>query len=202
MKIINKIFITISILIILIICNQTNVKATTIPMTDVMCEFINISMWNQIENNDLTILNIIADKDVLFDKDENNNVTLIKDDIIMTLDEFKLLCRCTEAETGGRTFESKVAVAEVIINRYMYNEFFPNTVEEVIYQKNQFAVVKDGSINKKIPENSTILACMKALSENSYPDNMLFFRADYYFEEYTNYIEIDGTFFSVYEKRK
>ncbi|MNH26818.1 Spore cortex-lytic enzyme precursor [compost metagenome] len=44
-----------------------------------------------------------------------------------------------------------VAVASVVFNR-VKSERFPNTVTDVIYAKNQFSPVMNGSINKQASE--------------------------------------------------
>ena len=53
-------------------------------------------------------------------------------------DEIYLLQRMVETETHGADFMSKVHVAEVVLNR-IDNERWPNTMEGVITQDNQFA---------------------------------------------------------------
>lgn len=54
--------------------------------------------------------------------------------------DFDLLVRLVAAEAGGEPYEGQVAVAAVVFNR-MRSYKFPNTVREVIYQKNQFSSV-------------------------------------------------------------
>ena len=48
-----------------------------------------------------------------------------------------------EAETTGDTFESKLAVTNVICNR-VNSEVFPNSIKKVVMQKKQFSVIADG----------------------------------------------------------
>lgn len=62
--------------------------------------------------------------------------------------ERDLLERLVEAEAGGEPYEGKLAVATVVINR-LNSKKFPNTIREVIYQKNQFSPVSRGTINRK-----------------------------------------------------
>lgn len=63
-------------------------------------------------------------------------------------EERDLLERLVEAEAGGEPYEGKLAVATVVMNRVNSSEF-PNTVREVIYQKNQFSPVANGGLNRK-----------------------------------------------------
>lgn len=58
-----------------------------------------------------------------------------------------------EAEACGEPYEGKLAVATVVINR-VNSKNFPNTIHGVIYQKNQFSPVANGSINRKASAES------------------------------------------------
>ncbi|AVX20825.1 MULTISPECIES: cell wall hydrolase [Carboxydocella] len=64
--------------------------------------------------------------------------------------EMDLLARLVHAEARGESFQGKVAVAAVVLNRVI-NDQFPDTVKEVILQKTrgtyQFSPVQDGAIN-------------------------------------------------------
>lgn len=61
--------------------------------------------------------------------------------------EKDLLARLVEAEAKGEPYAGKVAVATVVLNR-VDSHLFPNSIKEVIYQKDQFTPVKNGEINK------------------------------------------------------
>ena len=58
-------------------------------------------------------------------------------------DAFELLTRAVYSEARGEPFAGQVAVASVIINRILHNQF-PDTAREVIFQPWQFEVVDDG----------------------------------------------------------
>ncbi|MFZ4452433.1 cell wall hydrolase [Salibacterium aidingense] len=62
------------------------------------------------------------------------------------LNEVNKLARVVHGEARGETFEGQVAVAAVIQNRLQSPEF-PETVEEVITEKNAFTAVQDGQYN-------------------------------------------------------
>lgn len=66
----------------------------------------------------------------------------IQDEIIEG--EKELLAQLVEAEAGNQDLEGKRRVVDVVLNR-VDDPRFPNTVEEVIFQKGQFSVVKDGA---------------------------------------------------------
>lgn len=62
----------------------------------------------------------------------------------ITEGEMELLAQLVEAEAGNQDLEGKRLVASVVLNR-VRDERFPNTVEDVIFQNNQFSVVKNGA---------------------------------------------------------
>lgn len=72
-----------------------------------------------------------------------------------------LLSKLVAGEARGESYEGQVAVAAVVINRVL-DPRFPDTIEEVIYQKNAFSVVLDGSI-KMAPTDSARKAAQEAL---------------------------------------
>ena len=60
-------------------------------------------------------------------------------------DSLDLVAQLVEAEAGNQDLVGKQYVADVVFNR-VESELFPNTIEEVIFQKNpvQFAVTVNG----------------------------------------------------------
>lgn len=56
-----------------------------------------------------------------------------------TEEELDLLARLIEAEVGAENYDAKLRVGSVVMNRVTATNF-PNTIREVIYQKNQFSV--------------------------------------------------------------
>lgn len=83
---------------------------------------------------------IVSDYDTILDLPET-----IYD--IFTEEELDFLFKVVQAEVGDEesTFEQKVNVARVIFNR-LEHENFPDTLNEILTQENQFTVVA----NKKI----------------------------------------------------
>ncbi|MFW6036120.1 MAG: cell wall hydrolase, partial [Halothermotrichaceae bacterium] len=64
-------------------------------------------------------------------------------DYLVTEDELKLLARAVYSEARGEPFKGQVAVASVVLNR-VHHSYFPDTIEEVIFQPHQFSAVDDG----------------------------------------------------------
>lgn len=74
--------------------------------------------------------------------------------------ELKILAKIVAAEALGEPFQGKLAVASVVINRVEAKEF-PNTIQEVIYQKNQFHGVSSPLFNQ--PNKDCYRAAKRAL---------------------------------------
>ncbi|MBD8067915.1 cell wall hydrolase [Bacillus sp. PS06] len=92
--------------------------------------------------------------------------------------DLDLLARIVRAEAQTESFEGKVAVAAVVLNR-VESPQFPNTIREVIYQPRQFQPVANGQINKPADKES-IRAVQAALSDmrNIVQDSLFFYNPD------------------------
>ena len=71
------------------------------------------------------------------------------------------------------TNEELLLLSKLVINR-VKDPRFPNTIKDVIYQKNAFSVVKDGSINMQ-PTESAYTAAQDALYGNDPTNNAIYF---------------------------
>lgn len=83
-----------------------------------------------------------------FAVDKKEKVQASDESAKLTNNEKNLLARLVHAEAKGEPYAGKVAVADVVLNR-VENKQFPDSVESVIYQKNAFQPVQNGSIQKK-----------------------------------------------------
>lgn len=88
-----------------------------------------------------------------------------------TEDEVRLICRVVETETYQCDFNSKVNVANVVLNRFESGRF-GDTVEEVVTTENQFAYWR-----KNITED-TILAVMFAFEMEDTTYGALYFHSN------------------------
>ncbi|MFD2610845.1 cell wall hydrolase [Paenibacillus gansuensis] len=88
--------------------------------------------------------------------------------------EMYLLARLVESEAGGEPMKGKVAVANVVLNRVEDNRF-PDTIRDVIYAHNQFEVVANGSIERKVPSSDSVEAAQLALNGVNYVPEAVFF---------------------------
>ena len=76
--------------------------------------------------------------------------------------DHRLLSKLVYAEARGEPYKGQVAVAAVVLNR-VSSSSFPNTISGVIYQRNAFTCVNNGSINNT-PDSSCIRAALDALN--------------------------------------
>jgi len=108
----------------------------------------------------------------------------------ITEEDIETLCRIVEAECSNESYEGKIAVANVVLNRVMSNKF-PNTVEEVVFQKSngtwQFSPLYDGRYWKVEVIDETVKAVEEAVySGSNNVSDSLFFMARIYVNSSSN----------------
>lgn len=86
-------------------------------------------------------------------------------------EEVRLICRVVETETYQCDFDSKVNVANVVLNRIESGDF-GDTVEEVVTTENQFAY------SREIITEDTILAVMYAYEVIDTTNGALYFHSN------------------------
>lgn len=90
----------------------------------------------------------------------------VKPEEIATLysnEELEMLAKIIHTETASDTYEGKVAIGSVVLNRVQSNSFV-NTIEGVILSKNQFSGVVYGRFSKAIPSPQDYEAAVEALN--------------------------------------
>lgn len=75
--------------------------------------------------------------------------------------ERQLLERLVECEAGGESMTGKIAVVNVVLNRIKSDDF-PDSITNVIYQKNQFEPVVTGIMYQKTPSAESKEAVKRA----------------------------------------
>ena len=83
------------------------------------------------------------------------------------------MAKLVYAESRGEPFEGKVAVASVVLNRVMISQF-PNSIREVIFQKNAFSCVKNNEIIAN-PDQDCYNAVYEAIKGVDPTNNAIFF---------------------------
>ena len=88
-------------------------------------------------------------------------------------DDLYWLSRIVFCESGNQPLTGKIAVANVVLNRVRSSRF-PDTVYDVIFQKNQFGPASSGSIYRE-PNAESVIAAKLALDGAEALDNVLLF---------------------------
>lgn len=90
--------------------------------------------------------------------------------------EYDILLHIVAAEAGGCDRKGQILVANVILNR-IGNENFPDSIEEVVFQKNQFSPVLSGTLWSAEVTDSVRDSVDRALAGEDYSQGALFFSA-------------------------
>jgi len=77
-------------------------------------------------------------------------------------DDLFWLSRVIYAESGNQPMEGKLAVGNVVMNR-VENPIYPDTIQGVLAQKNQFSTYKDGKLAERTPNASSVIAAKLVL---------------------------------------
>lgn len=86
----------------------------------------------------------------------------------ITYDEAQMLMKIAMAEAEIDGVEGQAMVMAVILNR-VADERFPNTIEEVILQENQFSPISDGRYFESVPDENSHLA-LAEIEKGNYKD--------------------------------
>lgn len=95
----------------------------------------------------------------------------------VSVDETTLLGALVQVEAGGESYEGKLAVASVVMNRVNSSKY-PNTISGVIYQRGQFPGAHNGLVAKVIAKgvkSSCIEAAQDAIAGKNNIGNYLYF---------------------------
>ena len=85
------------------------------------------------------------------------------------------LSRIINAESGNQPLAGKIAVGNVVMNR-VRDPRFPDTLYDVLFQKNQFTPAASGSIYRE-PNEESVVAAMLVMDGAQVTPNALFFNA-------------------------
>lgn len=95
-----------------------------------------------------------------------------------TEDELYILSHTIYGEASGCSYEHKLYVGSVILNR-VNSKHYPNSIEDVVFQRGQYACTWDGNYDKT-PDKETIEIAEYLLSNGSQiPDNVVY-QAEFY----------------------
>jgi len=116
---------------------------------------------------------------------------------ILSEEDINLLAKITVSEVGNQPYECKVACVKTVLNR-VNSYLYPNTVKGVLEAPNQYNATYNDRFNQAELNDELISVIYDAyFNTYSYPDDMFYFRTDYYHEGYIPYIQIGNTYFSL-----
>lgn len=137
----------------------------------------------------------VADIEPIQDVNHANEINIVfvgNEETKVTPEEYRLLLRVCMSECGGKygePLDGKIAVVETILNRC---EIYGKSIDEVVYEPYQYSLSDNGE-----PDETVEQAVDIALRENIYPDDMIYFRTDYYHSFGTPYQRIGNHYFSL-----
>lgn len=116
----------------------------------------------------------IVYKDKIIEKVEIKEKIIYRN-IVKTIDvkEMSILLKIVEAEATGGTIKQKENVTACILNR-VENENFPNTIEKVVFQKNQFSPISDKRYYSVKVSDTTIKAVSNVLNGDNRHSSLYF----------------------------
>lgn len=112
---------------------------------------------------------------VLLSRQEGGEPYLADASAVYDGDTLYWLSRIINAESGNQPLEGKIAVGNVVMNR-VRDPRFPNTLYDVLFQKNQFTPAASGSIYRE-PNEESVVAAMLVMDGAQVTPNALFFNA-------------------------
>lgn len=110
---------------------------------------------------------------VQLNRQEGAEAFLESGDTYYNADSLYWLSRIIYSESGNQSMSGKIAVGNVVMNR-VESPKFPNTIYDVIFQKNQFSPASSGSIYRT-PNEQSVIAAKLVLDGAEVLDGVLFF---------------------------
>ena len=101
---------------------------------------------------------------------------IVSGDAFYNQNDLFWLSRVIYAESGNQSLEGQMAVGNVVMNRVAHPAY-PNTVEGVLAQKNQFSTYKSGALASRTPTEKCVIAAKLVLDggEVAETDGALYF---------------------------
>ena len=87
---------------------------------------------------------------------------LVSGDQYYNQDDLFWLSRVIYAESGNQSLKGQMAVGNVVMNR-VHSPMFPNSVHEIIAQRNQFTTYRGGKLANRTPNESSVIAAKLVL---------------------------------------
>ena len=158
---------------------ENNAAGTLETLTMDVKETVNVNILDSVANDD-TVQTAKAKKASQTEESQEafKTTETSKAQIELSSTEKNILMRIVEAEATGEDLKGKMLVANVVLNR-VKNERFPDTIEEVVFQKNgsvyQFSPIKDGRYYKVEVSEETKRAVNRVLNGEDESKGALYF---------------------------
>jgi len=101
------------------------------------------------------------------------NGPIASGDTVYAEEDVYWLSRIIYAESGNQSLEGKIAVGNVVLNRVASSKF-PNTVYDVIFQRNQFTPASGGTLDRE-PNAESVVAAKLCLDGANTAGNAMYF---------------------------
>ena len=112
-----------------------------------------------------------------------------------TKEEVDLVCKTVSCEANTQDAETQYMVALTILNR-LENGNMGDSIHDVVYYKNAYSVTKWKTFEETDYSETTWLAVLRALEENTHPKDMYYFRTNHYHKFGQPYMVSDDLYFS------
>ena len=110
---------------------------------------------------------------VLLERQEGASAYLADGESYYNSDTLYWLSHIIHAESGNQSLTGKLAVGNVVMNRVEHPDF-PDTIYDVLFQKNQFSPAASGSIYRE-PNAESVIAAKLVLDGAEVLEDVLFF---------------------------
>lgn len=121
----------------------------------------------------LTVAYDNTTKSVQMTHQEEASAYLTDGDSYYNSDTLYWLSRIIYSESGNQSLQGKIAVGNVVMNR-VASPKFPDTIYDVLFQKNQFSPAMSGSIYRE-PNAESVIAAKLVMDGAEVLENVLFF---------------------------
>lgn len=119
------------------------------------------------------------------------------DEPLATEEEIELLALLVMAEAEGECEEGQRLVIDVVLNR-VDDPHFPNTIQEVVYQKNQFSGMYGERITRCYVKDELVQLVREELKNRTNYD-VIFFRTQHYHSYGVPMFQVGAHYFSSYD---
>ena len=115
----------------------------------------------------------------------------------LSQEDVDLISRVVMAEAEDEPYEGKIYVVDTILNR-VDSKHFPNTVREVIYQKDQFTSMWNGRYDR-CQSNKDLDKMIQEEYNNRSNSDIVFFTADHYGKYGKRLFSVGNHYFASYK---